>query len=534
METTWPQGLRIMRARIAFTAILLILMILLQNAGVTEAQTNVQVYPVADNYADSKYPRSMYGHVAALYVGNSYDHAQNIWGSERIYIRFDISNLPKNREVVQARLVLWQYYAPATDQIYDAHRVLGNWNETTQNWENQPSWVALKTSSALAPARVNATVEWDLTSDVRAWYLGSARNYGTMIKAAIEERVRDASSGFFSREYPYEELKPRLIVRLAGNPTVTYEVKVTTAGLPTGVTATISVDGEPYDTIASGQEKGIILDRGTTHTVAVTQIIAGQAGARYLCNDSQIRLSNAGSHVFEYSTEYEVVFVTAPGDMFQTPPNGWYQAGTSLIVNRTSPQIVEVAPGIRLAFKGWYVNAQKVEESSECLACREGTPTTIVVSSPATVRGLYETEYYLNVTSPFGSTKGTGWYAANATATFSVEPTSVSVEGVLGLLGMKTTFVQWVGSSSFLGLSAASQAAVTMSGPTTVEAIWQEDPLSLLPDLLVMLLIAAIVVIAIITRRRVRDRSAVRDKSLARASLRSAPASLANAVSSRA
>ena len=162
-------------------AALLFMSLFLQNATLVAGQATVALYPVADTYADSKYPSSAYGRVPALYVGNSYDHAQDIWGSERIYIRFNLTELPKRRIIMQATLRLWQYYAPASEQTYEAHRVLGDWNETAENWNNQPPWASAKTSDAVGPPRREVAVEWDITSDVKAWYSGDAENYGTCL-----------------------------------------------------------------------------------------------------------------------------------------------------------------------------------------------------------------------------------------------------------------------------------------------------------------------------------------------------------------
>ena len=95
--------------RLAVASVLL-LSILLQGAASVSAQTKVVLYPTADSYADSKYPLMTYGARASfLYVGNSYDRSQSIWGYERIYIRFDLSTLPKEHEIQKATLVLWQY-----------------------------------------------------------------------------------------------------------------------------------------------------------------------------------------------------------------------------------------------------------------------------------------------------------------------------------------------------------------------------------------------------------------------------------------
>lgn len=173
--------------------------ILARSSAVAADNTSLTFYPVADNYVGSKYPKlGHYGTSSVLYVGNSYDHAQNIWGSERIYIQFDLTGISKNRVIARATLSLWQFYAPGSNQTYETHRVLAGWNETTQNWDTQPSWAPETTSKATAPNRNEVLVQWDITADVKAWHSGQAPNYGTMIKVTEERRVQDASSGFWS------------------------------------------------------------------------------------------------------------------------------------------------------------------------------------------------------------------------------------------------------------------------------------------------------------------------------------------------
>jgi len=470
-------------------------------------QVSVTLQASADNYADSKYPHAAYGHVSALYVGNSYDpshaHGQELWGSERIYIRFNLTELPKGRMIMQATLRLWQYYAPASEQIYEAHRVLGDWDEYDENWNNQPPWASAKTSDVVAPPRREVAVDWDITSDVKAWYSGEARNYGTVIKVASEGHVRDASSGFWSREYPVDEWKPRLIVVLRGDPAFTYTVTLSLTGLSGNETSTVSLDGEPYGSISLDAEMEIALDRGTAHKIAVSELVPGQAGVRYVCDINEIQVSSATSHVFEYAAEYLVTFSTEPTNMFQVPASGWYRQGATVSVSRTSPDVINTDPGTRLILDAWYLNNQRLAAE----------PETIVVDAPITLVARYKTEYYLNVTSPIGQTNGTGWHTKDTVAYFSVDRSTVPAEGLLGLLGLKRSFTQWAGSNNFLGLPMEPQGSLIMKEPTTVEAVWQDDYGSLVLNIAIVILVVALVGVAVTARKR-RSRSMLRRQRL--------------------
>ena len=480
-------------------AYILVMTVLLQDAALVVAQTTATLYPVADYYADSKFPRSNYGggNASILYVGNSYDHAQNLWGSERIFIRFDVTGLPRNHMILQATLRLWQTYAPSSNQTYEAYRVLNSWDEYTSNWNNQPPCASNRTSETVAPARTDLPVEWDITSDVEAWYSGEARNYGTMIKVAKEEHVRDASSGFWSREYPvgsHEEWKPRLIVVFQGAPTSAYTVTIGARGLPNTLTYTITIDGRVYKSVSPDVEERVIFDKGTAHTVSVSNTIAGPAGVRYVCNDNRTDVSAEVSLIFGYTVEYLVTFTLEPDTMFHTSPSGWYPANTTLIAQRTGPDLTETSLGTRTVFDGWYLNSQKLTTE----------PSSIIVNGPITLIGRYNTEYYLEVRSPIGNTEGSGWYQKDGVASFSVDRTTLSEGGFFGLLGLRRSFIKWTGSGNFLGVQEAAQGSVVMKEPTTVEAVWQEDWSSVFLSLGILIL--AVVVIAsamvIVARRR--------------------------------
>jgi len=478
-------------------ALLLVTSILLQSTSFAVAQASMTLYPIADNYPDSKYPeRGHYGKTPVLYVGNSYDHAQDIWGSERIYIRFNLNELPKQHVILHAALILWQFYAPKTNQTYETHRVLGDWNETTQNWNTQPAWSTEKTSEANAPAIDGVAVEWDITKDVQAWYGGQAPNYGTMIKVATEEHAEDASSGFWSKDYTFdshEEWKPRLVVTLEPLPSVAYSVTVSIAGLTVPLSTTIYADGQRYGSASSDKSEAILFLQGTSHNITVSKHVTGSTGVRYTCEENQAQVSAAASYVFTYNMEYEVTFLADPPDLFQLPSSGWYKAGKELALGRTGPDMIDTAPSVRLVFEGWQLNSQRLTNE----------PKTIVVDRPIVLEARYRTEYYLNVTSPIGTTKGSGWYTEYSTVSFSVDTSTHPAQGLFGLLGVKYSFVRWVGSDNLMGTPESPQGSAVIAEPTTVEAVWQEDWSSAFTNIfLILIVLAACVTILVVRKRR--------------------------------
>ena len=455
------------------------------------AESLMTLYPVADNYADSKYAGSeadmlgRYGKGTTLYVGNSYDRAQDIWGSERIYIRFDLSSLV-NRVVVQAKLVLWQFYAPKSNQTYEAYRVLQDWDETTQNWENQPASSPTKTSVAIAPNWTEVRVEWDITNDVKAWYTGEIPNYGTMIKVANETRVSDSSSGFWSREYTvgaHEEWRPRLEVLVDGEPTFVYNAAISVAGLPAGLPANLVVDGGFYKSLSIGDEVRITFDEGTSHTIAVSGVLMGKPGVRYVCDINQTRATDATRQVFVYATEYLVNITSEPGNVFETPQSSWYRSGMSVPVVRTSNDTIRITEGERLVFDAWYLDGTRMGAE----------PTTLIVDRPTSLVAKYEIEYYLSIASSFGVTNGSGWYKKDTVASFSVDRNAIPAAGILGSLGLKKSFQMWVGSQDFVGVPSEAHGSIVMRRFSAITAVWQDEW-----DPLVIYVLAGLAIVTII------------------------------------
>ena len=396
-------------------------------------------------------------------------------------------SLPKGIVIQNATLRLWQFYAPASPQEYEVHRVLGDWKEGTENWNNRPAWDSATTSTAVAPDRTEVAVEWDVTKDVQAWLSGQAKNYGIMIKATKEQRVQDASSGFWSREYPvgsHEEWRPALIISVQTPTSLTYTVSVSVAGLPGALATAVAVDGQLYKSVTVGNGTMITFDRGTVHTVEVAGVVIGAPNVRYVCDVTEITASDTSSHVFTYATEYYVNVTTEPKDFFETAAVGWYRSGAVFSVKRTGPDVINTTQGTRMVFDGWYLNGQRANFDLG----------TIVVDEPLAIKGLYRTEYFLNVTSPFGATSGSGWYPKDSVASFSIDRTMVPMSGVFGVLGLRKTFIGWSGSQDFLGLPDEAHGSVTMRAPTTVTATWGEDWSSVLPIVLVLVLVAAVAV----------------------------------------
>ena len=94
----------------------------------------------------------------------------------------------------------------------------------------------------------------------------------------------------------------------------------------------------------------------------------------------------------------------------------------------------------------------------------------LTVSENRTFVAGYRTQFYLTVTSPFGSPRGEGWYDAGSKA-FVSTPESMPIDDVYGSLGTRYLFESWRG-----GLyTQQPNALVLMDEPKSMWAVWRTD-----------------------------------------------------------
>jgi hypothetical protein len=128
--------------------------------------------------------------------------------------------------------------------------------------------------------------------------------------------------------------------------------------------------------------------------------------------------------------------------------------------------------------------------------------TSTTVTTDSQVAFSFRKQYYLTITSPYGTPIGMGWYDEDSKANFSITGT-VPMPGLLGMFGAKYTFDKWNGGETPNNL----QNSIPMSGPRTVSATWKADYTALyLPIAAVALAIVA----ALLGYRRLIER---REKS---------------------
>jgi hypothetical protein len=122
-----------------------------------------------------------------------------------------------------------------------------------------------------------------------------------------------------------------------------------------------------------------------------------------------------------------------------------------------------------------------------------GTSYTFTnVQAAHTITFNWQEQYYLNVTSAYGITTGSGWYNSGSTANFSVNTTATDNTG------NRHAFLAWngTGAGSYTG-SGASQAVI-INNPVTETATWTIPSTSLYTVVETALIIFALLLLVIL------------------------------------
>ena len=445
----------------------------------------------ADNYADSMYPNSAYGNRPILYVGNSYDRAQNLSGPARIYIQFDLSAVPEHALIVSAEMLLYQMYAPVSAQTFEVHMVNSVWNESTMNWKTQPISDTAVISAAQAPAVKDVWVSWNVTSAVQSWVNSDTPNYGFMVSIQNERTgVANEASGFYSRNYP-GAVRPKLHILCASRPPFTYVFATHVNGLPSNLTSVITADNGVAIKVG-GQGVGYFLfESGTTHRIIADEYVVASDWIRYHASAHSTTTATGGEFAITYDPQFRVTVKSEPPGLIEPESSSWYDGGAR-VATPTAQEAIDEGPGKRTVFKGWYVDDLK----------QAGNPFEYAVAAPANLTARFVVMYYVNASSPLGQVSGSGWHDAGSSVEIAVEPNYLPVEGFLGYLGFGTTFDHWTGTVE----STASAVKVTVDGPIEERAVWREDRSRLLVGFAVIIGLLVVLIMLRLRSRQSRSR----------------------------
>ncbi len=170
--------------------------------------------------------------------------------------------------------------------------------------------------------------------------------------------------------------------------------------------------------------------------------------------NGSLDMTSSANLVAGWKKQYYVNLVSQYGN---PSGGGWYDPAASVTATVSSP--FSTGNDTRYLTTGFAGTGSAPQAGS-------GTSVTFSLNTPSTLTFNWKTQYYVQVATEFGNARGAGWYDAGATASISVNQTSVSVNAFL-----TKRFAGWSG-----GLVSASPSAVlTVDGPKRVSAVWTDD-----------------------------------------------------------
>lgn len=209
-------------------------------------------------------------------------------------------------------------------------------------------------------------------------------------------------------------------------------------------------------------------DAGSTASFSVSPTTVTEGvGTRYVFKSwsgpysgtspsSSIVMNAPATEAANWETQYYLKVISP----YDSPTGeGWYAAGSQASSTVSSP--ATGGSGVRYVATGFTGSGS---------APSSGTATSVsfTINSPSTISWNWKTQYYLDVSSPYASVSGSGWYDSGSTAYFSVSPTTVP-NGE----GTRHVFIGWSGSGSGSYSGSSPSSSVLMNNPISESANWK-------------------------------------------------------------
>jgi hypothetical protein len=211
-------------------------------------------------------------------------------------------------------------------------------------------------------------------------------------------------------------------------------------------------------------------DSGASITESVTSPASGPTGTQYACTGwtgtGSVSASGTGSSftfainapstiTWNWKTQY--YFTVASAYDSPSPVSGWFDSGASITASVTSP--TPGPSGTQYLCTGW--------AGTGSVPASGATQTvSFTIAQPSSITWNWQTQYYLTVASPYGTTGGQGWYDGGSIAYSTLNTAAVDHGN-----GTRRVFTGWSGDAS--GTDYAKSNPIAMNGPKTAVANWK-------------------------------------------------------------
>jgi len=264
-----------------------------------------------------------------------------------------------------------------------------------------------------------------------------------------------------------------------------YQITFTESGPETGRSVILTVNGEPHPGITI-YDYTEWFDEGSPIMFSISDPIdSATSGKRYVFVNwkngvwsvitSPQKISAPDTFTGHYKTQYQLT-IDNGGHGITTPTSGnWYDTGewvtTTMISDTTSN-----ATDTKYLFDSWTGTGLGNYTGPE-------NPCQVQMNAPITEAASWKAQYYLTVSSPYGTPGGAGWFDEGSTAHATLDAEIIS-----GAAGVRYVFTQWSNDAS--GTNYAQSDPITIDEPKTATANWKTqyyltidtDPAGLTPQ----------------------------------------------------
>jgi hypothetical protein len=216
----------------------------------------------------------------------------------------------------------------------------------------------------------------------------------------------------------------------------------------------------PYGTpiVAGWYDSG-----STAYASLASGTISGATGTQYVFTNwngdasgssttsNAITMNSPKTATANWKTQY---YLTVSSAYSTVNGSGWYDSGSTASATLTSGTIS--GSSTQYIFTAWSGDA-----SGTAL-----TSNSITMNSAKTATANWKTQYYLTVTSTYGTPTGQGWYDAGSAANIAVTQT------VSSGTSSRNVFSAWSGSGSGAYTGSSATSSITMYDPITETASW--------------------------------------------------------------
>jgi hypothetical protein len=210
-------------------------------------------------------------------------------------------------------------------------------------------------------------------------------------------------------------------------------------------------------------------DSGTYISASVTSPVSGPAGTRYVCTGwtgtGSVPSSGSGTSVsftitgsssvtWLWKTQYYLTVFSPYGAI---GGQGWYDSGASAYATVT-PLTVSGGSGVQYVFDHWNGDATGSTSPSNA----------IVMTGPKTAKAVWKTQYYLTVSSVYGSpSPSSGWFDSGTLVNALV------TSPYPGVAGVRYVCTGWSGTGSVPSSGSGTSIAFAITAPSSITWTWK-------------------------------------------------------------